>query len=153
MGDISFATNQQIRLIFEEMAKRTETTFLIQSKNPSCFIGLEISDNVIVGTTMETNRHTNGISSAPNPVLRYDALERVNCKHKSVTIEPIMDFDHSDFVDLIRELSPDMAWIGYNNYPESVKLPEPSLKKTNLLIKELKKITDVRLKTIREKID
>jgi len=70
-----------------------------------------------------------------------------------VTIEPIMDFDHSDFVDLIRELSPDMAWIGYNNYPESVKLPEPSLKKTNLLIKELKKITDVRLKTIREKID
>ena len=40
--------------------------------------------------------------------------------------------------------------IGYNNYPNEVKLDEPPLQKTKMLIEELNKFTDVRLKTIRE---
>ena len=107
--------------------------------------------NVIVGTTIETNRDTQKISKAPPPFNRYIDLNALSCRN-AVTIEPIMNFDFEVMLDWLWALNPEIVWIGYNNYPKSVHLEEPTLEKTNNLIDELNTFTDVRLKTIRERI-
>jgi len=151
MGDIAFATKDQIIQILDVVRDHPQSTFLLQSKNPSCFYGLNIPDNAIVGTTLESNRVYPEVSNAPSPDNRAFWLRRLGCRHKSVTIEPIMDFDHEDFVNLIRGINPDWVWVGYNNYPNQVELQEPCEEKTLSFIEALKSFTDVHLKTIREK--
>ncbi|MDH5688497.1 MAG: hypothetical protein OEZ48_11645, partial [Candidatus Bathyarchaeota archaeon] len=57
------------------------------------------------------------------------------------------DFD-DEFIDWIKEISPQMVYIGYDNYNN--KLQEPQLSKTKLLVEELYGITDVRAKALRK---
>ncbi len=152
MGDIAFATKDQIILILDVIRNHPQSTFLLQSKNPSCFYGLNIPDNAIVGTTLESNRFHPEITNAPAPGNRAYWLSRIICKHKAVTIEPIMQFDHEVFVGMIRDIHPDWVWVGYNNYPKSVSLEEPSKERTLALIESLKSFTEIKLKTIREKL-
>lgn len=149
MGDISFANPWMKAEILTEISRRRENTFLIQTKNPSCLVDWRIPSNCIVGTTIETNRKTNGVSKAIKPDLRYYFLMKLNCR-KAVTIEPIMDFDVGFLNRWIWDINPEIVWIGYNNYPDQIQLEEPSLEKTQKLINAIKFTTDVRLKTIRE---
>lgn len=149
-GDISFADNEQKASILKAMQLKPTQTFLLQTKNPSCLKGYEIPLNVIIGTTIETNRNIEGISLAPKTVFRAEALEKLCCR-KFVTIEPIMDFDLDVLKDWIFNIKPEIVWVGYANHTKRMHLDEPSLEKTNQLISELKKFTDVRLKTIRER--
>jgi len=69
-------------------------------------------------------------------------------KSKAVAIEPIIDFDLEIFVKMVRDIDPEVVWVGYDNW--HCGLPEPSLKKTLALIEELEKFTCVVKKTIRE---
>jgi hypothetical protein len=61
-----------------------------------------------------------------------------------------MNFDELIFYGWLWSINPEIIWIGYNNYPEKVRLDEPPLEKTKSLIKRLESFTDVRLKTMRE---
>lgn len=155
MGDISFATFDTFTGILAVIRNQPKTTFYIQSKDPIYFreylerFGCSIGDNVILGTTIETNRNTKEYSYAPLPQYRYDAMKLLShCEY--VTIEPIMDFDMDVMVQWIEEIKPEFVYIGYNSRDRDTRhLPEPSLAKTEALIEKLKKITEVRLKLIR----
>lgn len=167
MGDISFATDNQIVKILAVCLMHPKTTFLVQSKNPTRFAEIQriayIPMNVIFGTTIESNRDYPCISKAPPVLARYKAIRSISCGILSkkwfeqkvyVTIEPIMDFDQGILVEWIRNISPEFVYVGYNNYDTTkLHLQEPTLEKTLSLIAELEKHTEVREKTLREAWD
>jgi len=164
MGDISFATFDQFADILEVINENTRTTFYIQSKNPVYFaeyLGCSYigwapdigGTNVVLGTTIETNSYQGvHITPAPSPILRYHAAKNLCHCRKSITIEPIMDFDPDTLEDMIAEIRPEFVYIGYLNpvwKAKKLQIPEPPLEKTEALVEALKEITEVRLKTIR----
>ena len=163
MGDISFATTAQWKLIFHTIRQYPKTTFLLQSKNPQQFTNFErrydYPFNCVLGTTIESDydhfvsmcsiRH---ISKAPLTIYRRIAM--INLHHrKYVTIESIFDFDLETLILWIKEIAPEFVYIGYLNPERKAKklqLQEPPLQKTRKLIEEVGKFTEVRLKTIRK---
>jgi hypothetical protein len=137
-----------------------ERTFYLQSKNPACFeiviSHLDGLKNVILLTTLETNRDEgyDKISKAPPPSIRARDFAVLEWPRKIVTVEPIMDFDFHEFLDMILRCKPELVYIGYNSKPKSVKLPEPELEKTTKLMHCLQ-LSGIRVieKTMREKIN
>jgi len=148
-GDIAFASDEEKKVILSVMEKHPKQTFLLQTKAPYTLDGYRIPSNVIIGTTLETNRDTKHISKAPVTERRYRALRNLDCCRKSVTIEPILDFDFGIFREWIYNINPEIVWIGYANHTNGLNLVEPELNKTKQLITALGYFTDVRLKTIR----
>lgn len=166
-GDISFADVQKgdMLAILDYVCKWSDRTFLLQSKNPAFFSTFVIPKNVIIGTTIETTsvawdsqeqwvRHDrkvliySDISKAPHPYKRHWAMQELRCR-KEVTIEPIMDFNEDVMVQWIQDIEPEFVYIGYNS-KDNVRIPEPSLKKTERLIERLKVFTIVRTKLLRK---
>ena len=163
MGDFAFVPKAYKEWIIEILAAHPKTTFYLQSKNPErAFLvpyvdfDMEFPDNLVLGTTIETNEYPRMfISEAPYPYFRYCTFKHVLHKRKYITIEPIMDFDLAVLVEWLREIAPEFVYIGYLNPAGKAKrlqIPEPPLEKTEELINKLKKFTEVRLKTIREGI-
>jgi DNA repair photolyase len=157
-GDISFMPMTDFWEVIEYCRKWKDRTFLIQSKNPHYFLKylnfaspLCIPDNVIIGTTIETNQTTDTISKAPEPALRGHAMKLLERCKKEVTIEPIMDFDLNNMVEWMQAIEPEFVYIGYDSHPERNKLPEPMWSKTQLLIDDLRAAgIEVREKLMRE---
>ena len=135
------------------MQLHPKQTFLLQTKAPYCLDGWRIPSNVIIGTTIETNRDTKNISKAPITERRYRYLRNLNGCRKAITIEPILDFDLGVLREWIWNINPEIVWVGYANHTNGLDLDEPELSKTEELISELNKFTDVRLKTIRNKLE
>jgi len=109
----------------------------IQSKNPKTFNRIEFPPNVILGTTIETNRDHlyKGIAKAPPPSQRYIDFLSIEHPLKMVTIEPVIDFDTDVMLKWVKDINPCMIWLGYdsgNNH-----LPEPALEKVKNLHWEL----------------
>ena len=132
----------------------TARTFYFQSKQPESFAQFlsQFPDNVILLTTLETNRDKGyqTISKAPLPSVRYQQFKALDYPRKVVTIEPILDFDLRIFAAWIRNIHPEYVWIGFNSKPESVTLPEPSEDKVQKLIQRLEGWgIEVRGKTLR----
>jgi len=159
MGDLYFATPHQFQAHIDYARKYPDRMFLIQSKNPSRFQNFGFPENVILGTTIETNllvfntpskyRYYSEISKAPYPCHRRNAMIELCHSHKTVTIEPILDFIEAIMVQWMKEIKPKIIWIGYDNH--NCHLPEPTLEKTENLIATLKaEGFDVRLKKIRK---
>lgn len=135
------------------------TTFLLLTKNPRRYLYFLhwIPPNAILGATIESDLPHEGISGAPSPEHRLFALalcrelERLvnGFEHKRfVAIEPVMQFDHDKFLELLRRVNPWAVAVGYDNYDNS--LPEPSLAETERLIADLRNFTGVHIKTLRE---
>jgi len=156
LGDIAHAKLEWLEQILNTIEKHEDKTFYLQTKNPRVFEVLNdlhgFPENVKLGITLETNlerfstpsrfKKYEEISKAPKPEDRLIAPNLIDY----ITIEPILDFNE-EFAHWIRYLSPEFVYIGYDNH--NCKLPEPKLEKTKWLIKELRKFTEVRLKTIR----
>lgn len=129
-----------------------KNTYLFQTKNPkryNQFWGV-MPSNVILGITIETNRDTSAISKAPSILdrVKYMSTDLSPCllfTEKTVTIEPIMDFDLELFVEYIRQIKPKFVSIGADS--KNHNLQEPSAHDVNKLIFELKKFTDVKIKS------
>lgn len=123
-----------------------DNTYLFQTKNPSRFRISEdwFSDNMILGTTIESNRVYN--QSAPLPFGRVVDMEKLaKAGFKTmVTIEPVMDFDLDILVKYIKMCRP--AWVNIGADSKGHNLPEPPSEKIQLLIAALKTFTDVKLK-------
>lgn len=153
-GDISFChpnyTQQNIQSVRENTLPNQTVYF--QSKNPDYFEQFEFPFNVIILTTLETNRDEGyrKYSKAPYPTTRCTAMMHVEHPRKGLTLEPLMDFDLEEMINRIWKIRPEVVWVGYNSRPKQVQLPEPPLSKTLELIDELKKFTTVRTKTLRE---
>lgn len=63
-----------------------------------------------------------------------------------VTIEPIMDFYLSGFVDMLRAIQPLWVNIGANTNTK-VKLTEPPADKVKLLVEQIKNFTKIKKKS------
>jgi hypothetical protein len=158
-GDPTYANSKEWKTAISYTEKYPNVTFLIQSKDPICFLPYEFPNNVILDTTVETNllsfnikgckyEFYSDISKAPYPVPRLSDFLRLTHKRKGITIEPILDFVCETFSGLIKRVNPEFVYVGYDNH--NCKLPEPSLTKTRQFIEELEKFTEVRIKTLRK---
>ncbi|MCJ7811720.1 DUF5131 family protein [bacterium] len=125
-----------------------DNTYLIQSKNPERY--LEFIHNFpihsILGTTIETNRQYH-LSKAPeiDERVRYIKMMKDKGFDVMVSIEPVLDFDMEEFVQILRNISPNFISIGADSKGHG--LPEPIRKKVKTLVEELQKLTEVRLKS------
>jgi len=150
-GDIVFCSTEYLERIITRIRSEPDRTFLVQSKDPSTFNRVIFLKNVILGTTLETNKDKlcEGTSKAPKPSQRYKDFVKVDHLLKMVTIEPVIDFDLDVMTDWIENINPCMVWLGYDSGKN--KLPEPELEKVKNLHWELaKKGFVVVLKTIRK---
>lgn len=153
-GDISFIEPKYMKRILEVISYYPEFNFFFQTKDPKWFQNWDFPDNVILAITLESNIHYPEISKAIPPWKRAAEFYPVCHKRKRVTIEPIMDFDHTKFFAWIRDINPEIVYIGYNSKDsKSCHLPEPSLAKTELFIADLRKITRVKEKLMRKAWD
>jgi len=134
-SDVTFCETSYLEQITQVMREHRFTRFLLQSKNPVNFKDFLISRNVILGTTIETNRSTSKISLAPHPYERYKGLLEVKHNRKSVTIEPVMDFDVPELLSWIIEINPVWVQIGYDT--RKTGLREPPLYKVDQLFEDL----------------
>jgi hypothetical protein len=132
-GDISFCPTEYLMKITNRIRIEPHKTFLLQSKNPGSFSRVTFPRNVILGTTLETNRDDlyEGISKAPKPSRRYMDFMAIKHNMKMVTIEPVIDFDLNVMVRWMENINPCMVWLGYDS--RSNHLPEPELEKVKSL--------------------
>jgi len=147
-GDISFCDPEYVRRTFGVIKKHKPKIlkeYYFQSKNPKClkkYIG-EYPWNSVLVTTLETNRDEgySVVSRAPVPSVRFNDFYNLDYPSKVVTIEPVMDFDHYEFLEWMLALrdqgSLEYVWYGYNSKPEAVQLPEPSRDKSQRFVDSL----------------
>jgi DNA repair photolyase len=150
-GDIAFCSTEYLEKIIARIQSEPGKTFLIQSKAPGTFNRATFPKNVILGTTLETNRDElcEGTSKAPKPSQRYNDFLKVNHQLKMVTIEPVIDFNLDGMISWVENINPCMVWLGYDSGKN--KLPEPKLEKVKSLHWQLsEKGFVVILKTIRK---
>lgn len=151
-GDICFAPDSVFEAIIEYCNKWSDRTFLLQSKNPRRFLDFVFPDNVMLGTTLESNRDysVGAISNAPMIADRAEAMLHIS-NRKTITIEPLMDFDLDVFYRMIMKIKPFIVWVGYVSKPDKNVLPEPPIDKVKTLTTWLRNAgIDVRTKDLRE---
>lgn len=125
--------------------------YLFQSKNPKRlleFIKHPVFHHSTTCTTIETNRfYQDVMQCSPKIEDRVMAMEKIADLgiDTYVTIEPIMDFDLDEMVNLIKRCKPEQVNIGKNTN-KMVQLPEPPKNKVLSLIDELLKFTTVHIK-------
>lgn len=122
-----------------------DNQYLFQTKNPGRLIEFELPQNSVVCTTIESNRfYPEIMSNSPSPSERVEAMSRIELP-KYVTIEPILDFDIDELVEMIKSCKPIQVNIGADS--GNHKLPEPSKEMVMNLIETLSGFTTVKLKT------
>jgi uncharacterized Fe-S cluster-containing radical SAM superfamily protein len=141
-GDPCFMKLTDFRKVLNLMKKRSDRTFLIQTKDPSFFYDFIFPNNVILGITLETDidKDYDKISKAPAPSIRVNDFRVYEHSRKCVTIEPILQFNMDRMINYIEAINPERIYIGYNSKPKQIQLPEPSLFKTRLLITNLERL-------------
>lgn len=156
MGDAfgSWIPQDFIDSVIRYMAEFKDVTFYCLTKNPARYLGLKFPENVVLGATVETNIDNicGLVSDAPFATDRLKSMRQVEHKRKFISIEPILEFLPTDFYKMIKEVRPEFVYVGYCNplkLAKKLELPEPPLSMTQTLIRKLKNITEVRLKTIR----
>lgn len=135
----------------QDKPEKEHIVFLFQSKDPArvlSYVCHPVFKHAVVATTLETNRnHPEIMGNAPTIEDRVSAMEKIAEKgiYTMVSVEPLMDFDKDEFVELIRRCKPRQVYIGRNT-ARSVKLPEPTPEKVRDLIATLSQFTRVKLK-------
>lgn len=129
--------------------RKYTSQYLFQSKNPERMVRLarHLPAKTITATTIETNREYKAMGCAPPVDKRAVAMgELWRMEFGSVvTIEPIMDFDLREMIDLIKTSKAILVNIGANT-SHRVELKEPAPAKVAELIYELGKITKIKIK-------
>lgn len=140
-----------IRRTLDHCWQFNENKFFFQTKDP---FGLQVflrdfspkylKTHVSVCTTLETNiYHYEIMNDCPDPRDRVSDFRFIDECDKYITIEPIMDFDLKEFVEMIKICNPIQVNIGADSSPKRNNLPEPPKEKILELIAELEKFTKV----------
>jgi hypothetical protein len=104
----------------------------------------KITEQDTLATTIETDLHyPQYMGNTPHPYFRYIGMQGL--KNTMVTIEPIMDFDLREFIEMIYSINPFQVNIGADTSHNH--LPEPLKEKVLKLIAELEKFTTVKQKS------
>jgi protein gp37 len=140
--------------IFNYLKNYSDNTYLFQSKNPSRFLEfwLQFPKKTILGTTIETNRITYNISMAPSVYQRAGAMKIVRERDifpVMLSIEPIVEFDIVEFVEMVRPIDPKFISIGADSkgFLKKHNIPQPSIDKVNDLVDKLEEFTVVKIKS------
>jgi hypothetical protein len=153
--------DEWIERVLEIVRQHPHQDFLFCTQNPARYFDFlgKFPENAILGATIQTNRDelVKGLTGAPLPSERYEALFKFPHKRKFWSAEPIMDFDLEIFLGWIVSVRPEVCEIGYDNYPKRTFkklgrfLVEPIKSKVEKLI-DLKRRAgiDTREKTIRK---
>ena len=146
--------------VYDKCLQYPENKYLLQSKNPGRTLEpqlinhplMQLKDRIYFATTIESNRDY-PISKAQCMTERADAMAQLQAMGFSVmvTIEPIMDFDHDELVEMLKKIKPFQVNIGCNTNRE-VKLPEPTRDQIYALVQELSTFTNVELKSNSKRI-
>ena len=125
-----------------------DNEYVFQTKNPRRYLDfiydMPNKKNCFLGTTIETNRDTHGISNAPPTIERFQAMRAIKEIHTAsgfpicktfITIEPILDFDVSEFSRNIIFTQPDFINIGADSKGHGLK--EPSVEKVVQLVEAI----------------
>jgi hypothetical protein len=142
--------DELIRKIYNYIANNGYNTYWFQSKNPKRMY--EWAQNPFVyGTTVETNRDYQ-LSKTTLPKDKSFWMSLIEDREITtyITVEPIMDFDLNEFVELLNFANP--TWINIGADSKKHNLPEPNKTKILELILELKKFTEVRIKSNLERL-
>jgi hypothetical protein len=116
--------------VLDHCWKYHQNAYVFQSKNPGRFIPFvaNTAENSVFGCTIESNRHHRLISKTPLPISRAMAMQQVSTMRDTfITIEPIMDFDLNELVDLICIANPKFVNIGADS--KGIGLVEPTYAK------------------------
>jgi DNA repair photolyase len=115
-----------------------ENQYLFQTKNPKNVRRILPYDSAIC-ITLETNRHYQEIMrNCPTPEQRLEQIKLI--RHPVlITIEPLIDFDLSIFLEMLKIIEPIQVNIGADSGNNN--LPEPSKEKVLQLVAELEKFT------------
>jgi DNA repair photolyase len=132
-----------------EYCKKFDNYYFFQSKNPLKFLSYLTEIKSIRGTfctTIETNRfYKNIMNNSCNPEVRAYFTSKMNKEiNVYLTIEPIMDFDLKELIDLVKIIDPIQVNIGADSGGNN--LPEPSYNKVIELIEALSEITNIHKK-------
>lgn len=122
-----------------------DNRYLFQSKNPFRmveFMGILEEINPVICTTIETNRfYPEVMRNAPSIESRVAGMKQLSQFERFVTIEPILDFDLDDMVEMIKDIAPTQVNIGADSGKNN--LPEPSYDKILSLSEKLSKFTKI----------
>ena len=134
--------------VIERCKEYPDNKYLFQSKDPLRMLQFAclMPNNVIFATTLESNKEYPEIyQNAPGIFYRHGTMKDLQKDAKKmITIEPILDFDLKEFVEMIRAIGPEQVNIGADSCGHH--MPEPSKEKIQALIDELKAFTKVHLK-------
>ena len=146
--------------VYDKCLQYPENKYLLQSKNPGRTLEpqlinhplMQLKDRICFATTIESNRDY-PISKAQSMTERADAMAQLQAMGfpVMVTIEPIMDFDHEELVEMLRKIRPFQVNIGCNT-SKDIKLPEPSRDQIYALVQELSTFTNIELKSNSKRI-
>jgi hypothetical protein len=131
--------------VLERTKQFPQNKYLLHTKNPQRIIdcGGMLDNTHTACVTIETNRDIKDISGAPGPYERAYLTHGLEIPFM-ITVEPIMDFDLVEFVEMITDLNPVQVNIGADS--GNNRLSEPSAEKTGALIEALRPFTRVHLK-------
>lgn len=146
-----FANNIPSQWIIKalEYLSRYDNKYLFQSKNPMGMLDYlkYLPAKSVICTTLESNEFYPDIMKfAPTPESRAFGMKRISEMgyETFVTIEPILDFGHYSFIELIKDCNPSQVNIGADSGGN--KLPEPSKDKVLELIDALTGFTIINQK-------
>lgn len=130
-----------------------KNSFMFQTKNPKRVLGfinhpIFNDEKTKVCTTIETNRWYEEMGKAPKPEYRADAMAEIASKGITtiVTAEPLMKFDHTEMLEIIKRCKPEQVNIGKNSNFK-IKLPEPTADEVKRLIDELENFSTIVIKS------
>ncbi len=131
----------------EHCNKYPKNTYLFQTKNPKRFRDFKLyyPSNCILGVTIETNRESPSKAPSTKDRVAFMGGEELFGMRKMVTIEPVIDFDVPELVEMIKWIRPEFVNIGADSGNND--LQEPSSFKIQNLIKELEEFTKVNIKS------
>ena len=122
---------ENIEKVLAHCREYPENTYVLQTKNPKrmiteFYLGESMPKNVMLGTTIETNRASllREYGQAPDPHERALYLGMPSIPQTFVTIEPIMKFNLHELTELIRLARP--TWVNIGADSKNQHLPEPT---------------------------
>ena len=89
-----------------------------------------LPDDVVLGTTIESNRVHECMKDAPSPFMRATGMRELHVTQDYdtfITIEPILDFDLNELTDMILYADPNFVNIGADSKGHG--LDEPTCEK------------------------
>lgn len=127
--------------------RKFDNKYLFQTKNPKKVLNFELPKSVICTTIESDIFYPEIMRNSPKPQERAKYMKMLSdCGFETfVTIEPIMEFNMREMVQLIKQCNPEQVNIGADS--GNNKLPEPSKEKVMELISELQKFTTIHNKS------